>query len=409
MTSEWLQDCLHNHQSCQPRTDPSAHLPTRVVDVGQDTPGPTSNPRLIDGQGRKEPFVALSYCWGPERLLTLTASTEGALRSGVSLDTVPATIRDAIIVTRALGYRFLWVDALCIRQDSADDWAREAATMRRVYRGAVMTLSASAASKASDGIFAHRSKPAIVSLPWLNGSGAKDPVFLRPSHGVMDRDLRESTINSRGWTLQETLLAPRTIWFGREQLIFECAEGQMTETGHHTQSTEFYRSKDMINDLTSDRYRAYASRVLRSIGVPPVVQIPRYTLRREGNLSPLFVPGHRALPIQGHLASQYGHVFSYYDHWREVVGRYTARSLTYRTDTLPALSGLAEHFARASGDVYVGGMWKHDLIRSLSWQRLPLNESCARSPSYRCCLARPLDYVAPSWSWASVAGSTVRF
>lgn len=375
--------------------------------MGAGESGIHPHPRLVNGSDHVGPYVALSYCWGPERLLTFTASNEDQLRSGIPLSEFPPTLRDAVEVTRSLGYQFLWIDALCIQQDSKADWDNEAAKMRRVYRGAVVTLSAAAASKASDGMLYYRSMPlTICRLPWLSSVNSQQSVFLRPAIEVMDQELRVSVINTRGWTFQEALLAPRTLWFGREQLIYECSNGQVTETGHTIQSTEYYRSKDMMRQLTASRSRLYASQLLRWLGMPAVVKVPYYTLRRRASLSVRSILWHQPIFTQGSLTSQSGRTFSYYDHWCEIVGRYTERNLSYRLDTLPALSGLAEHFARATGDEYLAGMWKHDFIRCLNWRREPLLEHRQRAPSYKGCLGRPLDYVAPSWSWASVVGGS---
>lgn len=178
MASAWLQTCLRGHQSCQVEADLHHQLPTRVIDVGAGESGIHPHPRLVNGSDHVGPYVALSYCWGPERLLTFTASNEDQLRSGIPLSEFPPTLRDAVEVTRSLGYQFLWIDALCIQQDSKADWDNEAAKMRRVYRGAVVTLSAAAASKASDGMLYYRSMPlTICRLPWLSSVNSQQSAF----------------------------------------------------------------------------------------------------------------------------------------------------------------------------------------------------------------------------------------
>jgi hypothetical protein len=45
----------------------------------------------------------------------------------IPFTSLPETSKDAIVLTRSLGYRYLWIDALCIVQDDALDWEREAA------------------------------------------------------------------------------------------------------------------------------------------------------------------------------------------------------------------------------------------------------------------------------------------
>jgi hypothetical protein len=46
---------------------------------------------------------------------------------------MPATFFDATIITRELGYRYLWIDSLCIVQDFLEDWEAESQNMGNIY------------------------------------------------------------------------------------------------------------------------------------------------------------------------------------------------------------------------------------------------------------------------------------
>jgi hypothetical protein len=81
--------------------------------------------------------------------------------------------------------------------------------------------------------------------------------------------------------------------------------------------------------------------------------------------------------------------------------------LTYASDTFPALSGLADAFHRATGEEYVAGAWKGDLIRSLSWSRRVPYGKCEQEQLIRA--HGETGYIAPTWSWASVIGGEVKF
>lgn len=59
-------------------------------------------------------------------------------------------------MTRALNIPYLWVDALCIIQDSLEDREREAAKMQLVYQGAALTISALGAPDSKTGFIASR-------------------------------------------------------------------------------------------------------------------------------------------------------------------------------------------------------------------------------------------------------------
>lgn len=387
--------------------------PTRIIDVGVSA-SETQSPRLVDGsQMTHERFAALSYCWGPERALTLRADTEALLRDGLAVAAFPKTLRDAILVTRGLNLRYLWVDALCIRQDSADDWAREAGCMRDVYKGAVVTIAAAAAAKASDGLFMER--PLVgpyTTLEWRNGDTHPGTVFLRPSSELPDTTLRTSPINARAWTLQEGLLAPSTLWFGKQVLMFECSEGQVDEAGRRTKSMEQYRSKAAMQEMVRCQRERVVVKTLRALHFPAVVRVPFFTafdLPPDKSLKNLLWTRRRDRQffLQGLLASAEGRSLTYYDQWREIIVKYTSRHLTVQADVLPALSGLADEFARVTGDQYVAGMWRGDLIRSLSWHRSALREKLPNG--HQADVRRPSGYHAPSWSWASIYGKSTSF
>jgi hypothetical protein len=146
---DWLRERRDGHEQC------SKELPTRVIDVGAyGIP-----PRLIIAQqGQVGNWVALSHCWGKDApsLKTITANLD-ALCQELPVDDLPLTWKDAILVTRRLGFRYLWIDSLCIIQDSKDDWLMESARIQIVYKGASLTLMAEASPDSTSGIF----KPSI--------------------------------------------------------------------------------------------------------------------------------------------------------------------------------------------------------------------------------------------------------
>jgi hypothetical protein len=153
-------------------------LPTKVIDVGEGTmfkvlecaltlardlayiwprcPHPILSvcnssiikPPLVEASTEviSAPHITLSYYWGGNDSLKLTASTIEELRSGISISQLPKTIQDAIQVVLHLEIRYIRVDALCILQDSPTDWAKEAASMSDIYRNSFLTITASGAS-----------------------------------------------------------------------------------------------------------------------------------------------------------------------------------------------------------------------------------------------------------------------
>jgi len=171
------------------------------------------------GTGRKDKYVALSHCWGSGRVgrvVRTTKKTFPDFTKAVDVARLNRTYQDAIMVTRRLGFRYLWIDSLCIIQDDKDDWEREAAQMAQVYSQAHLTIAASAASDGSQGLL--RSEPGLPRLKLsvdsennaLNRGCSIGPNILR------FRRLVVAPLNTRAWTLQERVLSPRIIHFAHD-------------------------------------------------------------------------------------------------------------------------------------------------------------------------------------------------
>lgn len=86
-------------------------------------------------------YAALSYCWGAGTPFVLTLDLLETFQEKIPLDDMPGTIRDAVLFTRLLQIPYIWVDALCIIQDSAQDWVDEAAKMATYYSNALVSLA----------------------------------------------------------------------------------------------------------------------------------------------------------------------------------------------------------------------------------------------------------------------------
>lgn len=120
-----------------------ASLPTRILDLGEDL---LSNVRLIESQGASGVWVSLSHCWGRTARFVTESSNLTERQQGIDLTELPPTFRDAVVITRKLGYRYLWIDSLCIIQDSHQDWVHESGRMQDYYSLAVLTIASDVAS-----------------------------------------------------------------------------------------------------------------------------------------------------------------------------------------------------------------------------------------------------------------------
>jgi hypothetical protein len=232
---------------------------------------------------------------------------------------------------------------------------------------------------------------------------------------ITDSQLIGTTVYTRGWTLQERLLAPRTLSFGLQQCSFECANGFRDEAGRSTQlprASESYLSKQSMLQLRRDRgWFTIAWRAIsRVLGLPAVV-----SLGTLWDSYPVGWSSHGVLDVPG------GYWATYFDYWRGIVSQFSPRQLTNNADRLPALSGLADEVQRATGSEYVAGMWRDELITCLAWtchyvynQDGDYGDYAGGIPPGNFATIwgkawpnniRPTNYVAPSWSWASVKGT----
>jgi len=64
----------------------------------------------------------LSYCWGKDGHVVTTKKDLTQHMQAIDLQSLPTTLRDAVPITRLLGFRYLWIEALCIAQDDDEDW-----------------------------------------------------------------------------------------------------------------------------------------------------------------------------------------------------------------------------------------------------------------------------------------------
>ena len=125
MIRSWFNNCGQSHDiDCWPHIGSKTGflLPTRTLDFGP-FPNGFEGVRLhanIDDQ--VAPYVALSHCWGKKKFRTTTSLSLDSHVQGLVLSSLSLTFTDAVKMTLFLGLRYLWIDALCIIQDSEEGW-----------------------------------------------------------------------------------------------------------------------------------------------------------------------------------------------------------------------------------------------------------------------------------------------
>ncbi|KAF7619959.1 hypothetical protein AFLA_001577 [Aspergillus flavus NRRL3357] len=152
----WLQQCIKDHHACTVGSN-GRFLPTRLIDLTDWGRGKVV--KLVESNSihrdQSIPYIALSHRWDGQ--ITAAASTTSdnfiPRLKELTLDTLPRNFVHAMEVTHQLKINYLWVDSLCILQDSKEDWNREAALMSDVYQNSYCTISAQAGQTSLEGLF----------------------------------------------------------------------------------------------------------------------------------------------------------------------------------------------------------------------------------------------------------------
>ncbi|KAK5109265.1 hypothetical protein LTR62_007139 [Meristemomyces frigidus] len=305
---------------------------------------------------QKPRYAVLSYVWGTHDTKRLIQTNLEDFGHSIAVIDLPQTILDAISLTSALGIRYLWVDSLCILQDSSPDKDLQIPRMSQYYHNAAVVISASGSIDVRMGFLrlpvVNRKVDTEGGPMNLERTPFRIPVHL-PDRSVqmlvdampMMYNYSREPINKRAWTLQESILPRRLITIPQSGGIsMQCLEGESL-AGH----------------IVSDPYR---------------------------EMEAFSSPGFMSAGANKTLSELSGV-------WCGMVQQYTHRSLSFRSDILVAMGAIARVFSAQYMDVmgkYVAGLWHSDLRSGLLWH------ITSTQPS------KPLEqrgYIAPSWSWAA--------
>ncbi|KAJ3544685.1 hypothetical protein NM208_g2926 [Fusarium decemcellulare] len=237
LLSQWLEDCDQNHKGCRRESQgPIKNPPTRLIDVGQEgIQNSTVHLRTTADVNIKQTnylrYIALSHPWGSavehDHFCTTRKNFKDRLRNGMDINQLPNTFKHAVLVTKALGIRYLWIDSLCIIQGDDGDFETEARNMETVFSSAYCVIAASRASGTSSGFLWTRPGRRFVNI---GKTPLNDLLYVCEPIDDFQHDVIEGTLNQRGWVLQERVLARRTIYFTEKQTYWECGEGVRCET-----------------------------------------------------------------------------------------------------------------------------------------------------------------------------------
>ncbi|KAF2846587.1 HET-domain-containing protein, partial [Plenodomus tracheiphilus IPT5] len=340
----WLQECEKFHTECA--TGSLKWYPRRVLDLSSREEG--SIKLLETGGTVLGPYATVSYCWGKSSLpIKTTLETLEQHLQNLQWDNLPICFQEMIQICWAIGIEYLWIDAICIIQDSPEDWELESAVMGTIYANARLTLAVTALQNPSESVLRDR-----YILSRFRGFEERWPLAsVIVSQGRRtSRFSAYSPLNSRGWVMQERLLSPRTLFFHASELAWECTGSTLCECGHLD-----------VRHLDSHDQERYSGHL----------QLRRMLHEKTGLEDDDVVC----------------------DVWMSLLARYASLNLSYGMNRLAALSGLAARFDSGVYGQYIAGIWTGMLPQALSYR---MRCSC-ETPHYR----GLTDSHAPSWSWAS--------
>jgi hypothetical protein len=378
IAASWLANCFQNHARCSPTVPGYQILPRRLLNVGDEN----KDPFLVEPAANSHPgrWVALSYCWGGEPSMRLTKENIGRLKQGIALNRLDATIQDAILVTRALGITYLWIDALCILQDhDSRDWNEQSSKMTAIYGGSTLTIVAANSSSVMQGFLKER-KLQYIPLGWVRQT-ARDGQPLRnsdqqrlhisPSWNPED-DKITGPWTTRGWTMQEGLLPNRLLFYTSSQMIWKCCTMLEYERGC---------KQAPLTEIIDGLIDAGGQDIWNFDNFSKLKAFPWYLQSIPETLLP-----------------------EKYRLWYALVENYTPRRFKHIQDRLVAISGLAKIFGDLiQDDEYVAGLWRRDMTRGLSWHVSGAKLIPSKTTQS---FSIPAD-TFPSWTWASVGYDVV--
>ncbi|EEU37108.1 uncharacterized protein NECHADRAFT_86704 [Fusarium vanettenii 77-13-4] len=352
LAKHWLESCKADHE-CEQRCGQQRRNwhPGRLIEVGS----PQKKPRLVNREDAQLEggYAALSHCWGPNpNFLMLKTDNESEFRREIPIEKLPASFRDAIVTCRRLDIPYLWIDSLCIIQDSRSDWLLQSEEMFKVYLNCELNIAIDASASAHEGAFRKRDPRCLqdccVWTPFFKPQG-HDTQFIADENEFESIDdfawaREEAPLTKRAWIFQERLLSPRTLYFSSDRISWECGlKRSITEYLPFSNDNALGRGFD-------------------------VTFVAQYTIPENGTL------------------------FDFYD----FVDLYTDRELTFPdADKLVAFAAVARRCASWFKGDYCAGIFRDTMPWGLLWQTPSLEwslEWMTRSQTWR----------APSWSWASM-------
>jgi len=378
----WLGQCMVYHSDCpitpwSKRTiigtshalvKPTPYRPTRLLEIGEPEATKVRLRLSSELDSTLSQYATLSHCWGKSKTLRLTSESFQRFRDGVAVTDLAKTFQDAMLVAQSIGIKLLWIDTFCIFQDSTKDWQQEAGSMSQVYRNSFLNIAASIAVDSDVGFLHERAstvEPCTVQTAWTDFPNGNYCIY---DWHYWNSNFRRMPLKRRAWVFQENILAPRVLHFCGTQMFWECHGLLACETW--PTGLPIHMSTNSLKGRQSANYDIFGSKSTYYNG-PSGISVAEYLAFNKSRIGGA---------------------------WMQLVKEYNACNLTFPSDKLIALSGVAKYMERLLDIEYCAGLWSFDLISGLAWSRERNLEPAFPE------IQEPIPYRAPSWSWACLDG-----
>lgn len=367
MIKSWLGECQTTHGSdCTvPIVKSNMDRDLTLIDVEQRC--------LVKAPGSTR-FVALSYVWGVDwQLLHVDSNHDVLFRPGGFDDPQLAAasnaplghvVTDSMAITSKIGERYLWIDALCIKQDDREDKALEINRMASIYSGAYLTIVPVENSSAHS---------PIPGLGHANRGDMSEPMVEGIRVSVRDRITRiisASHYNTRGWCFQEAALSRRTLYFCEQQVYFRCQQG--------------LRSEDSLEPWIWDKSDGQET-TRAHLGI--ISNIPKWKLDHDRC-------DKQALGL-------------FFDEYNKLVSGYWLRDLTDNSDVMDAFSAIGAALEVLLDARISAGLPEQVFHHALLWRLTTRGwgeDAWSYPDSVRPAIVSAGGDLAPSWSWLGWRG-----
>jgi hypothetical protein len=394
IVQEWFSFCQkwHLKSCCRPTKGDTITKGFRVIDCEQDPPAVISMPWGVE-------YAALSYVWGQRQ---------------EDLVDWPATVLDAVDVSRRLGLRYLWVDRLCINQSDPVEKDYLISRMTTIYEYAELTIVSAFGSGASDGL------PGVRSTP-----RKKQPKILLETGSLLVSALQDprqeilvSDYWTRGWTYQEGVLSNRRLVFTENQAYWECRCMAAQES--------LQLPLDLVHKNHNPVDNNVASLSSKEISAPT----PQAQLMDDYMLGGIFksqasggdsskkyhktvVPSDERRLEYGFPVPDEGSINSQLRALDDHIRAFSARKLSHGGDSLKAFLGIIGMFRHEKLRIYLGiPMWMDDILVDLTGAYITFALSVCSwyhrsDDEHHMFISEPCErrMHLPSWTWAGWQGT----